>query len=123
MRNTRFDNHEAGPSVGRAPHQETALFLAGLSFGLAMLSLFAVLLLADIVALGRILPLFALPLALFIASAPLFRRWAKSEADAAAIEGVARQASQPPPPAPTRASTREVDPRRQQVKPTAATRP
>jgi hypothetical protein len=84
MRNARFDNLEAGSPVGKAPPQETALFVAALTFGLGMLSLLAVLLLADIVALARILPFFALPLGLFISSAWLLRSWANGEADAAA---------------------------------------
>jgi hypothetical protein len=93
MTNTRFDNPSSRGSVRKAPHQETALFLAGLTFGLAMLSLLAVLLLADIVALAHILPFFALPLVLFIASAPLLRLWGKGEAEAAAIEEVAQRPS------------------------------
>jgi hypothetical protein len=84
MTNTRFDNPSRRRSVHKAPHQETALFFAALTFGLAMLSLLAVLLLADIVALAHILPFFALPLVLFISSAPLLRSWVKGEADAAA---------------------------------------
>jgi hypothetical protein len=122
MRNTRVDNLKAGPSVGKAPRQETALFLPALTFGLAMLSLLAVLLFADIVALTRILPFFALPLVLFIASAPLLRRWGKGEAEAAAIAEVAHRALQPPPPSLRRASTDEFDATRQALKSTAATR-
>ena len=93
MRTTRFDNLEAGSPGGRAPHKEAALFFAALTFGLAMLSLLAVLLFADIVPLTRILPFFALPLVLFIASAPLLRLWGKGEAEAAAIEEIAQRAS------------------------------
>jgi hypothetical protein len=93
MTNTRFDIPGSRRSVRKAPHQETALFLAALSFGLAMLSLLAVLLLADVVALAHILPFFALPLVLFISSAPLLRRWGKGETEAAAIEELARRAS------------------------------
>ena len=122
MRTTRFDNLKAGGSVGKAPHQEMALFLAALTFGLAMLSLLAVLLLADIVALSHILPFFALPLVLFIATAPLFRRWVKREAEEAAIAEVAHRALQPPPPSVRRASTDEFDTTCQALKSTAATR-
>jgi hypothetical protein len=122
MRNTRFDNLKAGPSVGKAPHQETALFLVALTLGLAMLSLLAVLLLADIVELSHILPFFALPLVLFIATALLLRRWGKGEAEAAAIEEVAHRASRPPPPTRRRASTHGVDAMRQAPKSTVATR-
>jgi hypothetical protein len=122
MRNTRSDNLKAGPSVGKAPHQETALFLVALTFGLAMLSLLAVLLLADIVELSHILPFFGLPLVLFIAAALLLRRWGKGEAEVAAIEEVAHRASRPPPPTLRRASTDGVDAMRQAPKSTVAIR-
>jgi hypothetical protein len=122
MRNTRFDNLEAGPSVGKAPHQEAALFLAALAFGLAMLSLLAVLALAGVVELTHLLPFYAVPLSLFIASALLLRRWGKGEAAVAAIEEVAHRAARPLQPTLRRASTDEFDVRRQELKPTAATR-
>jgi hypothetical protein len=122
MRNTRFDNLKAGPSVGKAPHQETALFLAALAFGLAMLSLLAVLALAGVVELTHLLPFYAVPLLLFIVSAPLLRRWGKGEAKVAAIEEVAHRASRPPPPTLRRTSTDGVDATRQAPKSTAATR-
>jgi hypothetical protein len=121
MRNTRFDNLEAGPSVGKAPRQETALFLAALTFGSAMLSLLAVLALAGVVELTHLLPFYAVPLLLFIASALLLRRWGKGEAEAATIEELDHRSLQPPT-ALRRASTPEVEARRQELKPTAATR-
>jgi Zn-dependent protease with chaperone function len=121
MRNTRFDNLEAGPSVGKAPHQETALFLAALTFGLAMLSLLAVLALAGVVELTHLLTFYAVPLLLFIVSAPLVRRWGKGEAEEAAIEEAAHRASPPPPPTLRRASTAGVNARRQAPKYGAAT--
>ena len=122
MRNTRFDNLSSTRSVRKAPEPETWFFLAALAFGLAMLSLLAVLILADIVALAHILPFFALPLVLFIASAPLVRRWVKGEAEKAAIEEVAHRASRRRPTRLTRASTDGVHARRQVPKCTAATR-
>jgi Zn-dependent protease with chaperone function len=122
MRNTRFINLEAGRSVGKAPHQETALFLAALTFGLAMLSLLAVLALAGVVELTHLLPFYALPLLLFIVSAPLLQRWWKGEAEVAAIEEAAHRASHPPPPTLRRASTDGVDATRQAPKSTASTR-
>ena len=122
MRNTRFDNLSSTRSVRKAPEPETWFFLAALAFGLAMLSLLAVLILADIVALAHILPFFALPLVLFIASAPLVRRWVKGEAEKAAIEEVAHRASRPPRPKVRRALTDGVDARRRTLKPTATTR-
>jgi hypothetical protein len=122
MRNTRFDNLEAGPSVGKAPHQETALFLAALTFGLAMLSLLAVLALAGVVELTHLLPFYALPPVLFIVSAALVRRWVKGEAEEAVIEEVAHRASRPPPPTLRRAATVEFDATRRAPKSRAATR-
>jgi hypothetical protein len=87
MKNTRIDNLGARRSVGEAPNPETALFLAATAFGLAMLSLLAVLALADIVGPAHILPFFAFPLMLFIASASLIRRWVKAEADGGSHQG------------------------------------
>jgi hypothetical protein len=122
MRNTRFDNRKAGRSVGKAPHQETALFLAALTFGLAMLSLLAVLALVGVVELTHLLPFYAVPLLLFIVSARLLRRWGKGEAEEAAIEEVAHRESRPRPRTLRRASTDGVDATRQAPKYTAATR-
>jgi hypothetical protein len=87
MKNTRIDNLGPRRSVGEAPNPETALFLAGTAFGLAMISLLAVLAFADIVELAHLLPFFALPLVLFIASAPLIRRWVKGEAGRGSRQG------------------------------------
>lgn len=122
MRNTRFHNLSSRRSARKAPNPETSFFLAALTFGLAMLSLLAVLILADIVALAHILPFFALPLSLFIASGPLVRRWVKSEAEEAATEEVAHRASRPAAPKLRRALTDGVDATRQAPKSTAATR-
>ena len=122
MRNTRSDNLRSRRSVRKAPTLETSLFLAALAFGLAMLSLLAVLALAGVVELTHLLPFYAVPLLLFIVSALLVRRWVKSEAEEAAIEEVAHRASRPPPPTLRRAVTVEVEATRQAPKPTAATR-
>jgi hypothetical protein len=89
MKNARIHNLGARRSIGEGPNPETALFLAASAFGLAMISLLAVLALADIVELAHILPFFALPLVLFIASAPLLRRWVKGEAEEAATREAA----------------------------------
>jgi hypothetical protein len=122
MTNTRSDNLGARRAVRKAPNPETSFFLAASAFGLAMLSLLAVLALADIVELAQILPFFALPLVLFSASAPLLRRWVKGEADEAAIKEVAHRFSMRPSPklAPTAAGG--LDARRHVLKPTVATR-
>jgi hypothetical protein len=122
MRNNPPDKLKAGPSAGKAPHQETALFLAALTFGLAMLSLLAVLALAGVVELTHLLPFYAVPLLLFIVSAALVRRWGKGEAEEAAIEDVAHRASRRRPPTLRRAATVAFDARRQAPKYGAATR-
>jgi hypothetical protein len=122
MRNTPPDKLKAGRSVGKSPDQEIALFLAALTFGLAMLSLLAVLALAGVVELTHLLPFYAVPVLLFIASAALLRRWGEGEAEVAAIEEVAHRASRPPPPTLRRAVTVEFEATRQAPKPTAATR-
>jgi hypothetical protein len=98
MRNTQFDNLRSRRSVGKAPNQEAALFLAASSFGLAMLSLLAVLALGDILDVAQILPFFALPLVLFIATAPLLRRWTKGEAERTATREAADLSSKRRPP-------------------------
>jgi hypothetical protein len=122
MRNTPPDNLKAGRSVGKEPHSETALFLAALTFGLAMLSLLAVLALAGVVELTHLLPFYAVPLLLFIVSALLVRRWVKSEAEEAAIEEVAHRASRRRRPTLRRTPTDGVPARRQAPKSTAGTR-
>ena len=122
MRSTPPDKLKVGRSVGKAPDQEIALFLAALTFGLAMLSLLAVLALAGVVELTHLLPFYAVPVLLFIASAALLWRWGEGEAEVAAIEEVAHRASRPPPPTLRRAVTVEVEATRQAPKPTAATR-
>ena len=94
MDDIRFDNPGVKHQVDNGPNPETALFLAASAFGLAMLSLLAVLALADIVRLAHILPFFAFPLVLFIASAPLLRRWMKGEAEEATVREVAHRSRQ-----------------------------
>lgn len=122
MTNTRSDNLGARRAVRKAPNPETSFFLAASAFGLAMLSLLTVLALADIVELAHILPFFALPLVLFIASAPLLRRWVKGEAEEAAIKEVAHRSSKRPPPKLAPTATDDLNARRHALKPTAATR-
>ncbi len=48
-----------------------------------MLTLFAVLILADVVRLASMLPFFAIPVVFFVASAVLAWRWASGEAPTA----------------------------------------
>jgi hypothetical protein len=122
MRNTRFDNLGARHSVDKATNQETALFLAASSFGLAMLSLLAVLALGDIVELAQILPFFALPLVLFIATAPLLRRWMKGEAERTTIGEAADLSSERRPSKLKRTERDGIPARRQVLKSTGPTR-
>jgi hypothetical protein len=122
MTNTQSDNLGASRTVRKAPKPETSFFLAASAFGLAMLSLLAVLALADIVELARILPFFALPLVLFIASAPFLRRWVKGEAEEAAVKEVAHRTSKRLRPKLAPTATGGLAARRHALKPTAATR-
>jgi hypothetical protein len=123
MEHTRFlTTRPRSTKVDNGPNPETALFLAASAFGLAMLSLLAVLALADIVGPAHILPFFAFPLVLFIASAPLLRRWMKGEADEAAVREVAHRSSKRPPSKLRLTPTDDVHARRQAPKCTAATR-
>ena len=122
MRNTWFDNLRARHSVNKAPNQEAALFLAASSFGLAMLSLLAVLALGDIVELAQILPFFALPVVLFIATAPLLRRWMTGEAERTAIREAADLSSKRRPSKLKRTATDGIPARRQVPKSTGPTR-
>ncbi len=81
MTRRRFHNLEAVRTAGEAPNAETAFFLAAFTFGLAMLSLFAVVAIAGFVEILDILPFFALPLVLFAASALVVRRWLIAEGE------------------------------------------
>jgi hypothetical protein len=122
MKNARIHNLGARRSIGEGPNPETALFLAASAFGLAMISLLAVLALADIVELAHILPFFSLPLVLFIASAPLLRRWVKGEAEEAATREAALRSSKRPSPELAPTATDGLDARRLPLKPTSAIR-
>ena len=57
-----------------------ALFVTALAFGLAMLSLFAVLAFANVVPLGDVAPFIAVPVLLFVASGVFFMNWLNGEA-------------------------------------------
>jgi hypothetical protein len=97
MEHTRFlTTRPRSTRVDNGPNPETALFLAASAFGLAMLSLHAVLALGHFVGPAHILRFLAFPLVLFIASAPLLRSWMKGEADEAAVRGVAHRSSKRP---------------------------
>ena len=65
---------------GDAPRPASAFLVFIIVFGLAMLSLFAVLALAGVVALADLVGFFALPLLLFAACGLLVQRWVREEA-------------------------------------------
>jgi hypothetical protein len=62
--------------------------LAASSLAVAMLTLFAVLALADVVGLTHMLPFFVLPPTLLVASAFFLSRWATGEAEASAAREI-----------------------------------
>lgn len=78
-----LDTRDARGRVNQGLTPERAFALAASTLALAMLTLFAVLALADVVGLAHILPFFALPPALFVASALFLWRWGEAEASAA----------------------------------------
>jgi hypothetical protein len=90
MTKTAFDNDVVRDGSGDAVTSDSVLFLGALALGLAMLALLGVLALADVVGGARVLPFFALPPALFIASGVLLWRWMSAEAEEAAVREIAR---------------------------------
>lgn len=89
MENNRLESRGARGSRDKTPDSDMALFVAALAFGLAMLSLFAVLAFANVKALGDVAPFFAVPVLLFITSSVLFLKWGEGEVDEAAHEEAA----------------------------------
>jgi hypothetical protein len=96
MNATRLDKRGARGSTGKANDSDMALFVFALAFGLAMLSLFAVLAFANVVALGDVAPFFAVPVLLFIISGVLFLNWVDGEVDEAAVQEAAHRSSMRP---------------------------
>ena len=96
MKATRLDRHRAR-RTGKAPDPDMALFVTALAFGLAMLSLFAVLAFANVVPLGDVAPFIAVPVLLFVASGVFFMNWLNGEAHEAADEEAAHRSSMRPP--------------------------
>jgi hypothetical protein len=80
-----------------APDPDMALFVTALAFGLAMLSLFAVVAFANVMALGDVAPFFALPVLLFVSSGVFFMNWLHGEAHEGAVEEAANRSSIRPP--------------------------
>ncbi len=84
--------------VPTEPTSDSAFFAAAVVFGFAMLTLFAVLLFADVVGLAGILPFAAVPALLLVTSALLAWRWATREAETAVVrdEGEGRREREQP---------------------------
>ena len=80
-------NGRGGP-VHQEPTSDSAFALAASALALAMLTLFAVLVLADVVGLTQMLPFFVLPPALLVASGFFLWRWATGEAEASAAQEI-----------------------------------
>jgi hypothetical protein len=88
---TPLDTRDARGQVNHGLTSERAFALSASALALAMLTLFAVLALADVVGLAHMLPFFALPPALLVASALFLWRWAMGEAEASAAQEVAHR--------------------------------
>jgi hypothetical protein len=93
MTKTRFDSDAGRSEVGNAVTSDGVLLLATLAFGLAMLVTLDVLGLAGVVGIGRVLPFFALPPALLIASGVLLWRWTSSQREEVGVRQVVRSPS------------------------------
>jgi len=96
MKATRLDRHSA-KRTGKASDPDMALFVTALAFGLAMLSLFAVVAFANVMALGDVAPFFAVPVLLFVTSGVFFINWSEGEAHEAAVEEAVHRSSMRPP--------------------------
>jgi hypothetical protein len=87
MMKTSF-HRDARGRVDQELASDNAFALAASTLALAMLALFAVLVLADVVGLTHILPYVALPPGLLVASAFFLWRWAKDEAETSTAQEV-----------------------------------
>ena len=121
MNAIRRESRGARGSTGKASDSDMGLFVLSLAFALAMLSLFAVLAFANVVALGDVAPFFAVPILLFIISGVLFLNWLAGEVHEAAVQEEAHHSSMRPA---TRARpvAARIEPRRQVRKSPAAAR-
>jgi hypothetical protein len=79
--------------VATEPTSDSAFLLAALVLGFAMLTLFALLALADPIGLAGVLPFVAIPAVLFAASAVLAWRWATGESETAVAREIADRES------------------------------
>ena len=91
MTKTPPDSRDGRGPVSQEPTSDNAFALAASTLALAMLTVFSVLILADVVGLTHILPLFVFPLALLVASAFFAWRWATGEAEVSAAREVAHR--------------------------------
>ncbi len=91
MMKTPLDERDASGRVNQEPTSDNAFALAASALAFAMLTLFAVLALAEVRGLTHILPFLALPPALLVASAFFLWRWATGEAKASATQEVAHR--------------------------------
>ena len=87
---TRFDTRD-GDRVNRDLSSERAFALSASALALAMLTLFGVLALADVVGLPHMLPFVVLPPALLVVSALFLRRWATDNAEASTAQEVVQR--------------------------------
>ena len=86
-------NGRRGP-VHQEPTSDSAFALATSALALTMLTLFAVLILADVLGLTQMLPFFVLPPALLAASGFFLWRWATGEAEASAAREIVHRQRQ-----------------------------
>lgn len=88
---TPLDTRNMRGRVNQESTSERAFARSASALALAMLTLFGVLALADVVGLTHMLPFFALPPALLVASALFLQRWAMGEAEAPAAQEVVQR--------------------------------
>jgi hypothetical protein len=96
-------------------------FLAAFTFGVALLSLLAVLAIAGFVEVLDIVPFFALPLVLFTASLLFVRRWLAAEDERTGVREVVHRSPRRQRPKPVRLERRRPA-RRHSLKSAAARR-
>ncbi len=94
MTKTPLDTGNTSRQAHEQPTSDGGFALAISVFAVAMLTLFAVLALADVVGLAGILPFVGLPLGLLAIAAALVWHWLIGEAKASAAFEVARRESE-----------------------------
>jgi hypothetical protein len=91
MARAPLDTGNARGKDHQQPTSDKGLAMAMLVFAIGMLTLFAVLALADVVGLAHILPFVGLPLGLLAIAAALVWHWLSGEARASAAFELARR--------------------------------